>query len=185
MVDQDEQHQEIGPFPSLSERNKFLDSLRDTHVIVGGSNILDKGPFFVRVQGNKAGPFSQSGWNEHDIISPEEFLDKKAPRTLDKSECFDRAQEIADSVIATMRKKNADYTGTGNFFANFERSESIGIPRLTSLYLRMLDKGARVESFLSKGKLEVENEGLEDAFKDLIGYSLIALLMIEDDKRRT
>jgi hypothetical protein len=48
----------------------------------------------------------------------------------------------------------------------------------------MVDKIQRIKSFIKKGKLEVKNEGVEDAVMDVIGYSLILIGMLENDRRK-
>lgn len=78
-------------------------------------------------------------------------------------------------------KKNADYTAGGTVFANFEMCEEIGVERLKGLTIRVLDKVQRLKSYAKNGKLAVTTEGVEDAFKDLIGYSFIALGMLYED----
>ena len=52
--------------------------------------------------------------------------------------------------------------------------------RVYQLVVRCLDKVQRVKSFTKQGILQVEGEGVEDAFKDIIGYSLLALGMLEE-----
>ena len=69
-------------------------------------------------------------------------------------------------------------------FANFRGSEAFGVHRLAGLAIRMDDKFQRVKAYLNNGELKVENEGIEDAFKDMIGYAALALGMIEEQKRQ-
>ncbi len=82
-----------------------------------------------------------------------------------------------------IKKKNTDYTAGGGPFANFEESLSYGVDPLVGLSVRVGDKIQRLKSFCQSGKLEVENEGVEDIFKDLIGYSCIALGMLKERSR--
>ena len=90
---------------------------------------------------------------------------------------FNRVQEIA-------RAKNADYTaGSGDPFANFRGAERFGSSALLGLVLRMDDKFQRVAAYLNNGTLQVENEGVEDALYDLIGYAAIGLGLLEEQKR--
>lgn len=81
-------------------------------------------------------------------------------------------------------RKNNDYTAGGSCFSNFEICEEIGIDRLRGLTIRVLDKIQRLKSFAKSGALEVKNESVEDIFKDLIGYSFIALAMINEDRSK-
>ncbi len=86
-------------------------------------------------------------------------------------------EDICTEINILMDQKNADYCAGGSVFSNFEATEEIGIPSLNGLIIRMLDKFQRVKSFAKSGALQVEGEGVDDAFRDLIGYCLIALGM--------
>ena len=90
-------------------------------------------------------------------------------------------KRAALSVVSLMERKNNDYTAGVSPFANFEQAANFGVDPLVGLSIRMGDKMKRIETFCKNGKLSVDNEGVEDAFKDLIGYSLIALAMLEDE----
>jgi hypothetical protein len=81
-------------------------------------------------------------------------------------------------------RKNTDYTAGGSVFSNFELCEEIGIDRLQGLTIRILDKVQRLKSYAKSGKLEVASEGIEDVFKDFIGYSFLALGMLQEDKQQ-
>lgn len=91
-------------------------------------------------------------------------------------------KDTAQSVVGLMEKKNNDYTAGGSPFANFEQSANYGVDPIVGLSIRMGDKMKRIETFCKNGKLSVDNEGVEDAYKDLIGYSLIALAMLEEER---
>ncbi len=88
-----------------------------------------------------------------------------------------------DGLQDKIRRKNSDYTNGAGPFANFDKSSEVGIDPLKGLVLRMSDKMQRIYSYCNKGELQVVGEGVEDSFEDLIGYSLIALAMLEEKKR--
>jgi len=79
-------------------------------------------------------------------------------------------------------RKNDDYTAGGSVFANFELCEEIGIDRLQGLTIRFLDKVQRLKSYAKSGRLSVAEEGIEDVFKDFIGYSFLALGMLHENR---
>jgi hypothetical protein len=82
-------------------------------------------------------------------------------------------------MLALIKRKNADYTGSGDDpFANFRRATQVGVHPISGLAVRFLDKVARIESFLQAGKLE--NESFEDAWLDVIGYACLALGMLKE-----
>jgi len=87
-----------------------------------------------------------------------------------------------NSLKDLIRTKNSDYSHGDDPFANFRISEQIGIDPLAGLFIRMEDKNQRIRAFLNRGDLKVAGEGIEDAFRDLIGYSCLALGLIEERK---
>lgn len=74
-------------------------------------------------------------------------------------------RELGDLLIS----KHRDY-GPKNI------SQSPGGP-LNGLRVRMHDKTARINNLVDKG-LSAEHEPLEDSFKDLANYGVIALLVL-------
>lgn len=74
-------------------------------------------------------------------------------------------KELGDLLIS----KHRDY-GPKNI------SQSPGGP-LNGLRVRMHDKTARINNLVDKG-LSAEHEPLEDSFKDLANYGVIALLVL-------
>lgn len=95
-------------------------------------------------------------------------------------------REFVGSTFIYIQKildgKNSDYAKDDSPFSNFEKSAGFGIDRLTGLAIRMSDKMARLESYCKKGELKSHDDGLKDIFFDLIGYSVIALAMIEEEE---
>ena len=97
-----------------------------------------------------------------------------------------RQAEIKE-ILDLTGKKNSDYTGgksCDNPFENFDGSRDFGIDPLLGLSLRMQDKFQRMKSFCNDGNLTLDNNGdsIKDIYRDLIGYSLIALGMLERSK---
>lgn len=83
---------------------------------------------------------------------------------------------MCDEALNLMRRKNADYAGSGgeNPFANFTRSEAMGLCSTEVGFLvRMTDKMSRLSSYVESGKLLVEDESVNDTLIDLINYSVL------------
>lgn len=76
---------------------------------------------------------------------------------------------IADELTSLLLKKQKDY-GPKNI------SQAPGGP-LNGLRVRMYDKIARINHLIETGATP-ENESLEDSFKDLANYSIIALMVL-------
>lgn len=94
------------------------------------------------------------------------------------------ARAECEAILSIVQKKNSDYSGgSDDPFDNFKVSERIGLAKAEiGLLIRMMDKVQRVRSFLSKGELQVKNESAQDAVRDIIGYSLVLLGIMEDNK---
>ena len=88
---------------------------------------------------------------------------------------------LFERMEAILKGKNHDYTSLGgDAFANFRQSEEFGVDPLIALCIRMGDKFKRVQTFCKNGELMVQNEAVDDAFRDLIGYSVLALAMFSE-----
>ena len=75
-----------------------------------------------------------------------------------------------------MEAKNHDYAGVHGDepFANFTRSESLGICSTEQGFLvRMSDKLSRLATFAAGGKLKVGDETASDTLLDLLNYSVL------------
>ena len=112
---------------------------------------------------------------------------KQSFKDYDKEWWFEfQAKQFQDMRELT-RKKNNDYTGgsmINNPFANFDEAEEFGVDPLLGLALRMGDKMQRLKCFCKEGLLfESNGDTVEDIFRDLIGYSAIALGIIERGKK--
>lgn len=107
-----------------------------------------------------------------------------------KTDYFNFVQEKQAAILALIKKKNNDYTAGGQEddpFRNFREAEDFGIDPIAGLCNRMNDKFNRIKAYVKTGKLAVDGDGdgFEDAFNDMIGYSLLALGMLEEKKRET
>lgn len=101
---------------------------------------------------------------------------------LDKPSYLRFLERETASILAIMKNKNKDYTAGGGPFSNFEQAKEFGVEPLLGLSLRLGDKFKRVQSYFKNQSLSVESEGIEDAYRDIIGYSLIALAMLHEKK---
>lgn len=87
---------------------------------------------------------------------------------MNKKEYMEFHQQCANTLVEITKKKNADYSGTGDDpFKNFRKRGEMGF------LVRMDDKMARIESFLEKGSYEVEDENFLDTCLDLANYAIL------------
>lgn len=112
--------------------------------------------------------------------SPKDLIKRKG--SMNKEEFFEFVEQTQKNMLTLMKAKNKDYTAGQGPFANFEGAADFGVDPLVGLMLRMSDKFQRVKAYAKNNQLAVPGEGLEDAFKDIIGYSHLALGILHDKK---
>ena len=78
-------------------------------------------------------------------------------------------KKITDDVTAILLKKNADYGG-----ASFDLG-------LNGNMVHLSDKVKRYKSLIGCDKKEPNFESLEDTLKDIIGYAIIGLHILDDE----
>jgi len=78
-------------------------------------------------------------------------------------------KKITDDVTAILLKKNQDYGG-----ASFDLG-------LNGNMVHLWDKVSRFRSLLSKDNLNPNFESIEDTLKDIIGYAIIGLHILDDE----
>lgn len=96
---------------------------------------------------------------------------------MSRDEVFEKVlEEIGTDVIDTVKRKNRDY---GNSFENIFNKYG-----MTSLLIRFADKTERLDSLVLKGNEQhVKDESIEDTLKDICGYALLALTVMEKQKK--
>jgi len=95
---------------------------------------------------------------------------------MNRDELLKHHEELCSRGLEIMKKKNHDYAGKEGDqpFANFERTESMGVCSTEQGFLvRVVDKVSRLSTFCSAGELKVDNEGYEDAILDIINYMVL------------
>jgi hypothetical protein len=105
---------------------------------------------------------------------------------MNKKEYLEFHEQCCKRMVEITRKKNADYTGTGDDpFSNFSRVESMGAATTYQGFLvRMLDKYSRIVSFSQRGFLLVPDESVEDTLLDLANYSILLAGYIKSEKSK-
>lgn len=81
-------------------------------------------------------------------------------------------EQFCKKMIEVTKAKNADYTGgSDDPFANFRLVEKMDVTTAEVGFLtRMLDKFARIRTFVKKGVLQVKDEQVADTLHDLANY---------------
>lgn len=104
---------------------------------------------------------------------------------MGKEEFFKFLEATYANCIATSRRKNADYAGDSDPFANFRLVEKLGICSVeTGILVRMTDKMARISNLLQGDRAnQVKDESVDDTLIDLANYSVI-LAAYRESKRK-
>lgn len=104
---------------------------------------------------------------------------------MDKEEFFKFLEDTYAKCVETSRKKNADYAGDSDPFANFRLVEMLGICSVeTGILVRMTDKMARITNLLKDGrKAQVKDESVDDTLEDLINYTAILAAFRESQRK--
>lgn len=85
-------------------------------------------------------------------------------------------EEIAD----LHSRKNHDYAPSEEPLANFRMAEKLGVPAWKGILVRMSDKWSRIQQ-LASGK-KAKNESLRDSLIDNAVYSLICVILLDEQK---
>lgn len=91
--------------------------------------------------------------------------------------------ELLADMAELHSRKNHDYAGSGSPLRNFYKSKEMGVSPFTGVMVRLSDKWSRIESFMKQGILEVKNESVEDTLLDNAVYSLLAILLLREEKK--
>lgn len=90
-----------------------------------------------------------------------------------------RFNEIAADLCALHDKKMADYGADDDPYANVRGSIDFGVAPWVGASIRLNDKVRRLQAFARKGSLK--NEAIEDSFRDIAVYAIIALILYEQE----
>lgn len=91
-----------------------------------------------------------------------------------------RFYELLDGLSELHSRKNHDYAGQADPLANFRECERIGVSAFRGCFVRMMDKYMRIANFFTAGELKVKDESVKDTLRDLAVYSLIAIILLEE-----
>ena len=88
--------------------------------------------------------------------------------------------KLIAEIVELHNKKNHDYAQDTDPLSNFRKCEAFGVPAFKGVLVRLSDKFSRVEQ-LTSGK-QPKNESLRDSLVDAAVYSLIAVLLLDEQK---
>ena len=108
---------------------------------------------------------------DQDRLRQRNTADQTATNQGISQEFIDTVRELLDEAGNLLLRKQMDY-GPTNI------SKASGGP-INGLRVRMHDKIARINNLIDKG-VDPQNESLRDSFIDLLNYSAIAIMVLEN-----
>lgn len=94
-------------------------------------------------------------------------------------EFITKLEKTYSDCIHIVRKKNQDYSTATNPFRNFEYAEYVNVCVEDAIMVRMSDKLARLANLMHKDEIAVKDERIEDTLLDLINYTAILKVYLE------
>ena len=102
-------------------------------------------------------------------------------RHMSQAEALNHQQQMFDEALIIMQKKRFDYSGTVDPFKNLRDAAFVGVNPLQGVMVRIMDKFARIRSFIEEGTLKVNDESVRDTMLDALNYTCILTAMIEEE----
>jgi len=105
-------------------------------------------------------------------------------KNMTKDEFFKRFEQKLANITSIMKAKNHDYSGDQDPLANLKLCAQAGIsPWKGVVSVRMADKYSRLQTYCKTENYKVKDEGFKDTLVDMAVYSLLALLLFEEEER--
>lgn len=110
-----------------------------------------------------------------DIGTPIVYNPKREPMT--QKQYLDTFRALTQTMVDTTTRKNNDYAGTADPFANFREFGTFGF------LVRMSDKWKRIKNLVGENRPPaVKDETVEDTLIDLAIYCLLLICWLRDQK---
>lgn len=116
---------------------------------------------------------------EDNLDEPEEFEFYPENSAPSRNGLDTRFSDVVRQMEELHYKKQKDYGHTSDPFANVRASEDFGIPGWVGAVIRGNDKMKRLQKFAQGDNLV--NESVEDSFLDLAVYSIIGLILFNEE----
>lgn len=103
-----------------------------------------------------------------------------SPTTWPERHGDPRFYQLLEEIADLHSRKNHDYAPSSDPLANFRLCEKLGVESWKGVLVRMSDKWSRIQQ-LTTGKTP-KNESLRDSLIDNAVYSLICVLLLDEQK---
>lgn len=94
-----------------------------------------------------------------------------------------RFYELLEKMADLHSRKNHDYAGQEDPLKNFKTSVGAGVNPWIGCLIRLGDKFGRLSTFAKQGTLQVKDESVTDTFLDMAVYSLLGLILFEEQSQ--
>ena len=95
-----------------------------------------------------------------------------------------RFYELLEEIKETHNRKNHDYAQDKDPLSNLKMCESLGVPAWKGTLVRMSDKWSRITQLANGKEALVKDEAITDTLKDMAVYSLLCIILIEENKNK-
>jgi hypothetical protein len=89
--------------------------------------------------------------------------------------------DLIEEIKKLHESKNSDYATDADPLSNLRKCEAFGIPAFKGVLVRLTDKWSRIEQ-LAGGKTP-KHESLRDSLIDNAVYSLLAVVLLDEQKK--
>ncbi len=93
--------------------------------------------------------------------------------------------KLLDQMAELHSRKNHDYAGTSDPLKNLRACTRLELDPFIGVMVRLQDKWSRIEEFVKSKTLLVKNESVEDTLMDNAVYSLLAIILLREQKAGT
>ncbi len=93
--------------------------------------------------------------------------------------------KLLDQMAELHSRKNHDYAGTSDPLKNLRACNRLELNPFIGVMVRLQDKWSRIEEFVKSKTLLVKNESVEDTLMDNAVYSLLAIILLREQKKST
>ncbi len=88
--------------------------------------------------------------------------------------------KLLDDMAELHSRKNHDYAGTSDPLKNLRACERLDLKPFMGVMVRLQDKWSRLEEFVKSNELMVKNESVIDTLMDNAVYSLLAIILYQE-----
>ena len=94
-----------------------------------------------------------------------------------------RFYQIVEELSELHSRKNHDYSNK-HPLSNLQECADAGVEPWVGVIVRLTDKMSRLKSYAKKREYLVKDEGVVDTFKDMAVYSILAIILLEEERQK-